>query len=68
MNGSIIEHYADREACLICGEASNLSISPDYVGTYIHCACSYDEISRIIIITMYRPHSDAWLNQYTRRR
>lgn len=68
LNGSIIEHYTDREACLICGEASNLSRSPDYVGTYIHCACSYDEVSRIVVITMYRPHNDQWLNQYTRRR
>lgn len=68
LNGSIIEHYAGRNRCLICGECSDIQPLPDYISTYIHCVCAYDEASQVVIITMYRPRSDEWVNQFTRRK
>lgn len=68
MNGSIIEHYSDRDKCLICGECPEIEVSKEYISTYIHCVCTYDETDKVVVVTMYRPHSDEWLNQFTRKR
>jgi len=68
LSGTIIEHYPTVSRCLTCGEADGLEVSKDYQGRYIHCVCDYDDIQEIVIITMYRPRSDEWLNHFTRRR
>jgi hypothetical protein len=68
LNGTIIEDYPEQDRCLISGTASALKISRDYVSTYIHCVCRYDDIENIVVITMYRPSSDEWLNGERRRR
>src|SRR4051794_34236170 len=67
LNGTIIERYDDRSRCLISGTAAGLALSQTYIATYIHCVCSYDDIRKIVIITMYRPHGDEWINGHRRR-
>ena len=68
LNGQIIENREQDSRCLICGQVDDLAVSPDYIANYIHCVCEYDNIQNIVIVTMYRPHSDEWLNHFTRRR
>jgi hypothetical protein len=66
-NGDVIEHYPEQSRCLIAGTASGLVISKDYITTYIHCVCRYDNINQMVIITMYRPKSDEWVNHARRK-
>ena len=68
LNGQIIEVRDDESRCLICGEVNGLPQSPEYITNYLHCVCEYDNIQNIVIVTMYRPNSDDWINQHTRRR
>jgi hypothetical protein len=68
LNGTIIEDYPEQDRCLISGTASGLRLSSDYVTTYIHSVCCYDDIEKVVVITMYRPSSDEWLNGERRRR
>ena len=67
MAGDIIEHYEARNSCLIAGSASGLVVSNDYIATYIHCVCAYDQVNRIVIVTMYRPRSTEWINPSRRK-
>jgi hypothetical protein len=67
LNGAIIEDYPDRGRCLIAGTATGLKVSNDYISTYIHCTCGYDDIRKIVVISMYRPGSDQWINHARRR-
>jgi hypothetical protein len=67
MSGAIIEHYESESRCLTCGEAPGLKPSKDFISTYIHCVCKYDNIQQVVVITMYRPRSDQWVNHFRRR-
>ena len=66
-NGDIIEHYPEQSRCLIAGTASGIVISKEYITTYIHCVCHYDDVNQIVIVTMYRPRSDTWRNHASRK-
>jgi len=68
LNGTIIEDYPEQDRCLISGAAPGLQLSRDYVTTYIHCVCHYNDIENVVVITMYRPSSIDWLNGERRRR
>jgi len=68
MNGEIIEHREVDCRCLITGRAEGLAVSRDFVSTYIHCSVQYDRVMEVVIITMYRPSSDQWINGHQRRR
>ena len=68
LNGTIIEDYPEQDRCLISETSSGLKVSSNYISTYIHCVCCYDDIEKVVIITMYRPSSDEWLNGERRRR
>lgn len=67
-NGQMIEHRPAECRCLICGPALGLRTSREYITTYIHTVCKYDDVRRIVVITMYRPRSDQWINPFTRRK
>lgn len=67
-NGSIIEHREGESRCLISGPATSLEQSHEYITNYIHCVCRYDSITRIVIVTMYRPSSNEWINPFSRRK
>jgi hypothetical protein len=66
INGQIIENRRSESRCLISGRAAKLEAKPRFVENYIHCICRYDDISRIVIIAMYRPGVDHWINDDTR--
>jgi len=66
--GTIIERRDSESRCLVCGEATGLKISSDYVGDYIHCSIEWSYVDGVVSITMYRPMSSEWVNQFTRRR
>ena len=68
LNGTIIEDYPEQDRCLVSGTAPGLRISSDYITTYIHAVCRYDDIEKVVIITMYRPSRTEWLNGERRRR
>jgi hypothetical protein len=65
--GTIISRRDDASRCLICGESPELDPDPTYITTYIHCVVQWNELERVVIITMYRPKSTEWKNQFTRR-
>jgi len=63
-NGEIIEDYPTDKpypSCLIYGKSSS--------GDPIHCVWGYDSESKIaILITVYRPDPNLWINWKERRR
>ncbi len=66
--GTVIERRDDECRCLLCGEASGLRLDPKFVTTYIHSVIRWDSVREVVVITMYRPKSTEWQNQFTRRR
>lgn len=66
--GSIIESRLSECRCVICGDVPGLRLHADFISNYIHCVVQWDEVEQVVIITMYRPRSDQWVNQFTRRR
>lgn len=66
-NRTIIEHRERESRCIVAGPASELGQSSEYISNYIHCVCRYDSVQQIVIITMYRPRHDAWINALRRR-
>ncbi len=67
LNGSIIERRLDHARCLICGRADGIRDDRRFHGDFIHCAIRYDNITRLIVITMYRPRVDVWEHTFRRR-
>jgi hypothetical protein len=66
---SVIVERRDIEfRCLLCGEATALEERSEFVGSFIHCAVQWDEIQRVLIITMYRPRVSEWLSPFRRRK
>ena len=66
-NGDVIEHYPDDARCLICGPAPQVEPSPDFITNFIHVVVQYDDLEQMSIITMYRPRSSEWINQFRSR-
>lgn len=67
LNGTILEDYPVQDRCLISGTATGLDLSSDYISTYIHCVCCYDDVQQVVVITMYRPSTVEWINGQRRR-
>lgn len=65
--GTIISRRDDASRCIVCGESPELDPDPACITTYIHCVVQWNELQRVVIITMYRPKSTEWKNQFTRR-
>ena len=63
----MIERRDSEGRCLVSGEAPGVKLDPAYVTTAIHCVVRWDSVNQIVIITMYRPKSSEWLNQFKRR-
>jgi hypothetical protein len=64
IQGSIIEDYPDDTpypSCLVCGELST--------GSYLHTVWAYDESQNLaILITVYPPDQNLWIDWRQRRR
>lgn len=62
--GKLIEHYEDDEpypSCLIFGRTKN--------DRPIHVVCAYDEVDELtIVVTVYEPSTDKWINFEKRRK
>ncbi len=58
--GSVIAHRPDESRCTICSQIPNLERRLEYHGAFIHNVVKYDQVTNIIIITMYRPRIDQW--------
>lgn len=66
--GVIIERRDVEFRCLLCGEASAIEERVEFLGSFIHCAIQWDEVQRVIIITMYRPRPSEWSSPFSRRK
>lgn len=64
IQGSVIEDYPDDTpypSCLICAELAT--------GIYLHTVWAYDESQNLaILITVYSPDSNLWIDWRQRRR
>lgn len=60
LNGSVIAHRVDESRCTVCSQIPGLQARPEYHGAFIHSVVKYDQVTNIIIITMYRPKIDEW--------
>jgi len=65
--GTIISRRDDESRCVVCGEAEGVRLDPAYLARYIHCVVQWDNVTRVVIITMYRPKASEWKNPFTRR-
>jgi len=65
--GSIIARRDDECRCIVAETAIGIKIDPAFIANSIHCVVKWDDVQRIVIITMYRPMSSEWTNQHTRR-
>jgi hypothetical protein len=66
--GEIIERRDVEFRCLLCGEATALEERSEFLGSFIHSAIQWDEVQRIVVITMYRPRTSEWSSPFTRRK
>lgn len=66
--GTIVEQREDECRCLICGDVPHLSSSSEFVANYLHCLVQWDYTDGVVIITIYRPRTNQWVNQFQRRR
>ncbi len=66
--GTIIEHRAEECRCLICGDVPKLAPSPRFITNHLHCSVEWDPDDEVVIVTVYRPDSGQWVNQFTRRK
>lgn len=64
--GSIIQHREDQARCVICGEARDIVTNIRFHGTWIHCVVQYDQVTEMIVITMYRPTRVLWATPFSR--
>jgi hypothetical protein len=63
LNGKIIEDYPDKPypSCLIYGKTSD--------ERPLHIVCAYaEDVNKVIIITVYQPRSDQWIDFERRKK
>jgi hypothetical protein len=64
LNGKIIEDYPEDKpypSCLIYGKTSD--------ERPVHIVCAYaEDVNRVIIVTVYQPRSDQWIDLERRRK
>lgn len=58
--GSVVSHRAQDSRCVICSQIPGMELRPEYHGSFIHCVVKYDDVTHMVIITMYRPRIDEW--------